>query len=222
MQTWFLRTAATAVLVGALATTAAAQKSEFSADMRVLNATGQTETVKLYVGNQRVRLDRTATADDNGMNSLIIDFYHQMLFLVAPKARVYMRIAGSEGIPFYQAAWMFRPAAPDQPCGQWVVEADRRRVTLRCQRAGDDTVDGRTTQRWEATSPQGAHGFLSYDPNLNFVVRVMRTSKEGVQTGFELQNIKPGTQPETLFDPHAYQEFSITRLLDALTAVGQW
>jgi hypothetical protein len=216
--------AAITALILTSATVALAQKAEFSADMRLLDGTGRTEVVKLYVGNQRARLDRATTAaESNGINSLIIDFYHQMLFLLVPQAKVYLRIAGSAGTPFYQAAWMFRPASPDQPCSQWVAEADRRRITLRCQRAGEDSVDGRTTQKWEATSPQGAHGYLSYDANLNFVVRVMRTSKEGVQSGYELQNIKQGTQPPGLFDPYAdYHEFSINRLLDALTAVGQW
>lgn len=82
MQTWFLRFAATAVLVLASTTVIVAQKPEFSADMQLLDATARTETVKLHVGNQRARLDRTGTpGDTNGISALIIDFYHQILYL---------------------------------------------------------------------------------------------------------------------------------------------
>jgi hypothetical protein len=202
MQTWFFRLVAISALVMTSTTAALAQKAEFSADMHLLDASGQSDTVKLYVGAQRARLDRTGgPGDTKGISALIIDFYHQIIYLLVPQAKVYMRIAGSDGVPFYQAAWIFRPPSSDQPCGQWVSEADRRGITLTCQRVGEDTVSGRTTEKWEATSPEGAHGYLWYDKDLNFVTRVSRTSKSGVQSGYELKDIKQGTQPKELFDP---------------------
>ena len=224
MQAWLVRILAATALAALSAGTACAQKTSFSANMRLLDSSGRTEVLKLYVGNQRARLDRAdAAAESGGINSLIIDFYHQMLFLLIPQSKVYLRIAGSDGMPFYQAAWMFRPSSPNYPCNQWISEADRRGITLRCQPAGQDSVSGRTTQKWEAVSPEGAHGSLYYDQSLNFVVRVSRTSKDGVQTGYELQDIKQGAQSEQLFDPHTnYREFRINSLLDALTGVGQW
>jgi hypothetical protein len=58
---------------------------------------------------------------------------------------------------------------------------------------------------------------------LNFVVKALRVSKEGVQSGYELQKIKVATQPPALFDvPNEYHEFTLNRLLDLLTKLGQW
>jgi hypothetical protein len=200
-----------------------AQQNQFSADMQLRNGTDHTDTVRLYVGNQRARFDRVGSLNDNRISTLIIDFYHQMIYLVVPEARVYMRIAGSEGMPFYDAARMFRPLSPDQPCGQWIWEADRRRIALKCQPGEVQMVDGRTMQKWEASSAHGARGFLWYDRDLNFIVRVARISQDGVQSGYELLNIKPGFQPQDLFNPHAqYRPFALNNLIDVLTGVSQW
>src|ERR1700690_3295613 len=93
------------ILVSAASTPA--QKVEFSADMQVLDYTGRTQIVKLSVGNLRARLDRTTGQENfDGLNSLLIDFDHKLLFLVIPQFKMYMRIAGSDGTPFYQGAWM--------------------------------------------------------------------------------------------------------------------
>lgn len=201
-----------------------AQKTEFSADMRLTDGSGQSQVVKLFVGNQRARLDRTATSGEvNGISSLLIDFDHQFLYLVAPQSKMYMQIAGSNGSPFYRGAWMFRPSSPDSPCGGWVSEANQRGITLRCQQAGQDKVDGRTTQKWDAVIPEGGHGSIWYDPTLNFIVKVLRTSKEGNQSGYELQEIKEGAQPQKLFDPPSgYRQFTLNRLIDVLIGLGQW
>jgi hypothetical protein len=199
-------------------------KVEFSADMRILAGTGRTQTVKLFVGNMRARLDRQATDDEtDGIGSLLIDFDHQFLFLLIPQSKMYLQIAGSNGTPFYRGAWMFRPSSADDPCGGWVSEANQRGITLRCQRAGQDTVNGRPTLRWDATTPDGGHGSLWYDQNLKFIVKVLRTSKSGIQSGYELQNIKEGTQPQTLFEfPTGYRQFTLNRLVDILIGLAQW
>src|SRR5262245_54603793 len=156
-----LRMVAAIALLMVSATAAVAQKVEFSADMRVLDGTGHTEMFKLYIGNQRVRLDRADSAgEQNGISSLIIEFPNQLLYLLIPQTKMYFRVAGASGMPFYEAAWMFRPQSPAYPCNQWVQEADKRGITLRCKRAGEEHVGGRPTQKWEATSPEGASGFL--------------------------------------------------------------
>lgn len=88
---------------------------------------------------------------------------------------------------------------------------------------GEESVGGRTAEKWEAESPQGAHGFLWYDKELNFVTKVLKTSKDGVRSGYVLQDIKQGAQPPELFNPYAdYRQFSLNNLIDVLTGVGQW
>ena len=216
-------TAATQDSVPKVASTPA-QKVEFSADMRVLDNTERTQIVKLFIGHKQARLDRPTTeGETNGIGSLLIDFDHQFLFLFIPQSKLYLQISGSNGMPFYRGASMFRPSSADNPCGGWVSEANQRGITLRCQSGGPDTVNGRPTVRWDATTPDGGHGSLWYDQNLSFIVKILRTSKGGVQSGYELQNIKEGTQPQKLFEfPAGYRQFTLTRLVDVLMGLGQW
>jgi hypothetical protein len=224
MRRFFQALVSVAILLTAAVTSAGAQKPEFSADMQILNTNGQTQTVKLFVGNKRARLDRSEPGNQpNGIGSLLIDFENQLVFLLIPQSKLYLQIAGSLGMPFYRGAWLFRPDSPDRPCSGWVTEADRRGISLRCQPAGQDTVDGRTTEKWDGTTSEGGHGSIWYDPKLNFIVKVLRVSKTGTQSGYELHNIKEATQPPALFEiPGDYREFALTRLLDALTGFAQW
>lgn len=223
MRRWFPRLL-TIALVAVPTVSTPAQQVEFSADMQVLDGSGRTQSAKLFVGNKQARLDRPATENDTGgIGSILIDFDHQFLFVLIPQSKMYLQIGGSNGTPFYNGAWMFRPSSPDNPCGGWVSEANRRGITLRCQSAGQDTANGRPISKWDATTPDGGHGSLWYDPHLNFIVKVLRTSKGGVPSGYELQNINEGAQPKSLFEfPPGYRQFMLNRLADVLLGIGQW
>ena len=206
------------------AVSTAAQQVQFSTDMQLFNGTARTETVKLSVGDRRVRIDRPIKdGDANQIGSIIVDFGTQGISFLIPQSKTYMRLAGSLGMPFYDVAWTFRPESKKWPCNAWVREADKRGITLRCKSAGQDIVDGRTTEKWDATSPQGGHGSIWYDPRLNFIVRVQRTSKDGVQSGYVVEHVKEEPQPEALFKfPSDYRELTLDRLIDALTKLGDW
>jgi len=203
-----------------------AQKVQFSADMQLRNGSGSTQTVKLFVGDMRARLDRASTeSETGGIGSLIIDFQNQFIFLLIPSSKTYLQVEGSVGTSFYQGAWMFRPGTPKYPCNAWVREADQRGISLRCQAAGQDTVNGRVTQKWDATtsSDDRGHGTLWYDPDLNFIVKVLRVSKNGIESGYEIQNVNAGTQPPSLFEvPNTYRKFTLPKLFDVLTGIGEW
>lgn len=213
------------ILLLLMATVAtSAQKVEFSADMRVSDGTGRTQILKISVGNMRARFDLPKQENGaSGIGSILIDFDHQFIFLLIPQAKLYLQIEGSAGTPFYNGAWMFRPYAAKYPCNDWVSEGDRRGLTLRCKSAGQDVLDGRPTQRWDATTPEGGYGSLWFDPELNFIVKVSRTSKSGVQSGYELQNAKQASQPPALFEvPTGFRKFTLTRFADVLAGLGQW
>jgi hypothetical protein len=220
----FSQLLATMSLCLTLAVSTSAQKVEFSADMRVSYGAGRTQTLKVFVGNMRARFDLPKEGDDTrGIGSILIDFDHQFIFLLIPQANLYLQIAGSAGTPFYSGAWMFRPYSPEYPCNDWVSEADRRGITLRCKSGGQVILDGRSTQRWDATTIDGVHGSLWYDPKLNFIVKVLRVSKSGVQSGYELQNVKQESQPPDLFEvPKGVRKFTLTRFADVLAGLGQW
>ena len=207
----------------ATASIASAQKVQFSADMEISQNNNPSQTLKMFVGNQRARFDRAgADNDSDGIDSLLIDFDHQFIFLVMSQPKLYFQVEGSLGMPFYSGSWLFRPASANTPCHEWVTEAGRRGVTLRCNAAGEETVDGRTTKRWDATSEGGGHGSIWYDPTLNFIVKVVRFSKTGVESGYELHNAKPASQPPALFEvPKDYRKFTMTKLIDVFTGFGE-
>jgi hypothetical protein len=111
---------------------------------------------------------------------------------------------------------------PRYPCNGWVSEANARGVTLRCKPGGDNAVDGRPTQKWDASTPDRGQGSLWYDPTLNFIVKVLRISKTRVRSGYELQNAKIGPQPPDTFEvPKGYRKFTLQRLVHVFTGLGQ-
>jgi len=75
----------------------------------------------------------------------------------------------------------------------------------------------------EKQSVFSADMVLWYDPDLNFVVKVLGVSKEGIQLGYELQNINVGSQQSDLFDTPIWlpSNFTFNRLFDVLTKLAQ-
>lgn len=75
-------------------------KIEFSADMRVSDGAGRTQTLRLNVGNMRARFDLLKQENDaSGIGSILIDLDHQSLYLLLPQANLYLQIEGSAGTP---------------------------------------------------------------------------------------------------------------------------
>jgi hypothetical protein len=111
----------------------------------------------------RARFDLPKQGDDtSGIGSILLDFDHQFLYLLIPQANVYLQIEGSAGTPFYSGAWMFRPYSAKYPRNDWMSEADRRGITLRCKSGEQDicrwTTDaevGRYDTRGQGTVPFG-------------------------------------------------------------------
>src|SRR5258708_13521284 len=139
-------------LMSAISTSA--QKIEFSADMRVTDSAGRTQSLKLFVGNMRARFDLPKQGDDtSGIGSILLDFDHQSLYLLIPQASVYLQIEGSAGTPFYSGGWMFRPYSAKYPCNDWVSEADRRGVKLGFKNGEQNIADGPPPPKEDTPTP---------------------------------------------------------------------
>jgi hypothetical protein len=107
---------------------------------------------------------------------------------------------------------MFRRHSPKCPYNDWVSEGDRLGITLEPKSGGLDLLNGRPTERWNATTPEGGHGSIWYDPELNFIVKILWISKSGVQSVYELQNAKQGSQSRTLLEvAEDFRKFTLTR-----------
>jgi len=84
------------------------KQTQFSADMVISQNTGESLVEKLYVGRGRARLDRLGQVGDDRVSTLLIDFDHQLLYLVLPQDKMYLKIMGSNGIYFYKGSYLFQ------------------------------------------------------------------------------------------------------------------
>jgi hypothetical protein len=118
---------------------------------------------------------------------------------------------------------MFKTHSPKYPCNDWVSDADRRGITLEPKTGGREILNGRPTERWDATTPEGGHGSLWYDPELNFIVKILWISKAGTQSVYEVQNAKQDSQSRTLLEvADDFRKFTLTRFANIFAALRKW
>jgi hypothetical protein len=147
------------LLISAVSTRA--QSVEFSADMRVADGTGRTQALKIFVGNKRARFDLLKQGNDpSGIGSILIDFQNQFIFLLIPQAKLYLQIEGSAGTGFYNGAWMLRPSTPPISLQRMGERGGPARNLVTLQKRGPDSVDGKPTQKWDATTADSGQRVL--------------------------------------------------------------
>ncbi len=74
-----------------------------------------------------------------------------------------------------------------------------------CHKIGSETVNGRSTVKYEGTNAKGETSNVWVDPKLRFPVKW-----EGKNGSWELRNIQEGTQPASLFEiPADYKKFDM-------------
>jgi hypothetical protein len=148
---------------------------------------------------------------------------HQFMFLLIPEASPHLQIEGSAVAAFGSGAQMLRRHPPKYLCSDWVSEKDRHGITLEPRNGGLDILNGRPTERWDATTPEGGHGSLWYDPELNFIVKILWTSKSGVPSVYELQNAKQEFQSRIILEvADDFRKFTLTRFANIFAALRRW
>ena len=74
-----------------------------------------------------------------------------------------------------------------------------------CHKVGNETVNGRSTIKYEGTNAKGEPGSAWFDSKLRFPVKW-----EGKNGSGEMQNIKEGPQPASLFEiPAGYTKMDM-------------
>ena len=121
-------------------------------------------------------------------------------------------------------AQIFVPLDPDNPCTQWQAMATlsgaaRNGAAWRCERTGEDTVDGRDTVTYRAVSPQQRTYLAWIDRKLKIPLRV----QTNFGTTFALTDISETPQPDALFQvPVRYQKFDPQGLIDRIKQSDVW
>jgi hypothetical protein len=108
---------------------------------------------------------------------------------VVDMGEMFRKMGGMMGAS-QQSMATLKPTDPSHPC------ADSKNVT--CQKVGAETINGRSTQKWEFTSAVFGKQSKSYqwiDPQLYIAVK--HADDHSVR---ELRNIQEGPQPDSLFE----------------------
>jgi hypothetical protein len=212
-----------ALLVLALAAAGAAvgacrpaMAQQFSAEIVSRDAAGKPvgAPAKLSVADRKMRIE---TADLPG-SVLIVDGLIPAAYMVAPAQHAFIDARQTSRL-----TRLFIPLDPDDPCAQWQVMAEvaglpGQRGQWRCDGGDRETVAGRSTRKFTATSPQGRHtGWI--DPQLRFPLKI--EAEDG--SLLELRNIEEAPQPAERFAiPSDYKKYDLGRLIEHLKHTDIW
>jgi hypothetical protein len=179
---------------------------QFSADLVDLRPDRKSNPAKVYVSNDKLRFetqDRTA----GGNVAMIWDIGHQTRYLLMADRRMYMDYSPIMGSKLPVTLY-WHPSDINNACPEWHKLAEQMKHTEKwgtCRKVGSDTVNGRSTIKYEGSSTDGKTGDVWIDSKLRYV-----TKYEDKDGGMELRNIQEGSQPANLFEiPAGYQKFDL-------------
>jgi hypothetical protein len=178
------------VAVISLAACAFAQ-TEFSADIVDTHKQGNTSSARVYFAKDKMRIE-PHDKDPKSMGAFIMNFSTQTSTVIMASQHMYMEMP--VGTMNEKGAYnFFRTGDVENACGDWLKLEKNHGGT--CHKVGNETVNGRSTVKYEGTNSNGETSEVWLDPKLRFPVKW--TGKNG--TG-EMQNIQEGSQPASLFE----------------------
>jgi len=195
-----IRFCAVAILVFAASFVFA--QTEFSAE--VYNDKHPDSDAKVYFGKDKARFE-PARKEARGGGAVIVDMSKQSWTVLMDERQMYMEmpqqmIGQKVGYDFFHAQNV------DDACPQWLQMPRNQGGT--CHKVGNETVNGRSTVKYEGTNSKGETGTVWLDPKLRFPVKWQ--DKNG---GGELRNIQEGSQPASLFEiPAGYKKFEMPNM----------
>ena len=179
-------------------------QTEFSADM-VETQKGEGPQARIYFGKDKIRFEPTKK-DPRGGGAMILDLSTQTSTVMMEQQHMYMQLpqqmANQRNMYHF-----FRTGDVENACTDWLAQSWNKGGT--CHKVGSDTVNGRSTIKYEGTNAKGESGTMWLDPKLRFPVKW-----QGKNGGGELQNIKEGAQPASLFEiPAGYTKFDMGAMM---------
>ena len=166
-------------------------QTEFSADFvdHNLHHEGK-EPTKIYFGKNKMRFDSVGDTREGG-GSVLFNFANESWVVLMPN-HMYMEMPSSmmekRGMFHF-----FKTGDPSDACADWLKVEENKGGT--CHKVGSETVNGRSTIKYEGTNSKGEPGAAWFDSKLRFPVKW-----EGKNGGGELQHIQEGAQPASLFE----------------------
>jgi hypothetical protein len=184
-----------------LASLALAQ-TEFSAEIVDTQKAETASKAKIYFAKDKMRIE-SAASNARGMGgAVIVNFAAGTSTVLMDQQHMYMEIPIQ--MANQRSAYnFFRTGDADAACADWLQQEKNKGGS--CHKVGSDTVNGRSTVKYEGTSASGDSNTFWIDPKLRFPVKW-----QGKNNGGELRNIQEGSQPSSLFEiPAGYAKMDM-------------
>jgi Domain of unknown function (DUF4412) len=135
---------------------------------------------------------------------IIVNLSTHTSYGLMPERKMYMEIPQGQTPSMWQwSRQLFRPSDVNDVCSEWLKLPVNRGGT--CKNLGSETVNGRSTIKFEGTNSEGEKGYAWMDKKISFPIKWQEKNNT-----WELQNIKEGSQPANLFEiPAGYQKFQM-------------
>jgi hypothetical protein len=188
------------LIVFLLAASFAMAQTEFSAEMVDMQKPDHPSNGKMYFSKDKVRVE-PAKKDPRG-GAVIINMTTQTVTILMDQMHMYMEMS-SQTAGQRSAYNFFRTGDVEAACSDWTQLPQNKGGS--CHKVGNETVNGRSTTKYEATNAKGDTSAFWLDPKLRFPVKW-----QGKNAGWELQNIQEGPQAASLFDvPAGYTKMDM-------------
>jgi hypothetical protein len=176
-------------------------QTELSAEMVDTQKPDHPSNGKMYFSKDKVRFE-SAKKDPRSGGSVIINLATQTTTVLMDQMHMYMEVSAQTG--GQRTAYnFFRTGDVEAACSDWMQLAQNKGGS--CHKVGSETVNGRSTVKYESTNANGDIGDVWLDPKLRFPVKW-----QGKNAGWELRNIQEGTQPASLFEvPAGYTKMDM-------------
>ncbi len=183
--------------------TFAFSQAEFSAE--IVNNQKHDSQAKIYFGKDKMRVE-SANKDPRSGGAMIVNLSTQTSTVVMDQQHMYMEIP--QQMANQRMAYnFFRTGDVENACSDWMQMAANKGGT--CHKVGNETVNGRSTVKYEGTNAKGETGFVWLDPKLRFPVKWQGKNNDSG----ELRNIQEGSQPASLFEiPAGYKKFEMPNM----------
>ncbi|HYM75908.1 MAG TPA: DUF4412 domain-containing protein [Candidatus Dormibacteraeota bacterium] len=174
-------------------------QTEFSAE--VFDNQKPDAKAKIYFGKDKLRFE-SAKKDPRGGGALIMNLATQTSTVIMDQQHMYMEMPAQMAAQ-RNAYHFFRTGDVESACSDWMAQSWNKGGT--CHKVGSETVNGRSTVKYEGTNARGESGTIWLDPKLRFPVKW-----DGKNGSGELRNIQEGSQPASLFEiPAGYTKFDM-------------
>jgi len=177
---------------------------EFSAD--VVNTKDNGELKKLYAGRDKVRFEVETGNAGMGPTAVILDEGQNKYTVVMSERRMYMDAPTTMVKPLMTHYWRVQDV--NDACPEWKKTAEQAGTYKNwgsCTKMGSDSLNGRSSVKYEGVSNKGEKSHIWVDTKLRCVVKT-----DEAAGGFELRNIHEASQPASLFEvPAGYTKFDM-------------